>query len=101
MSYNLTNENQEDTPMLTKGDLVVSSFALAETFNSYLQSYNEEDYGEMTKEEMETSMHRLRVAFIKIDSMLGAMDEQIEDAEVISSEAPEVTDDNKGEESSP
>ena len=77
----ITNENQEDTMMLTKGDLVVSSFALAETFNSYLEAYNEEDYGEMTKEEMETSMQRLRVAFVKIDSMLAAMKENVEEVE--------------------
>ena len=76
MAYNLTNENPEETPGLTKGDLAVASFALAETFNSYLVSYEEEDYGELTKEEMETSMHRLRVAFIKIDSMLRAMNLQ-------------------------
>ena len=71
----LTNENQEETPLLTHGDLAVASFALAETFNSYLMSYNEEDYGDLTKEEMEKSMHRLRLAFIKIDSMLKAMGE--------------------------
>ena len=50
MAYNMTNENPEETPGLTKGDLAVASFALAETFNSYLVSYNEDDYGELTKE---------------------------------------------------
>ena len=35
---NITNEEQQDTPMLTKGDLVMASYALAEVFNSFLAS---------------------------------------------------------------
>tara|TARA_R100000458_G_C8023100_1_gene81950 strand:+ start:204 stop:512 length:309 start_codon:yes stop_codon:yes gene_type:complete len=99
MAYNMTNENPEETPGLTKGDLAVASFALAETFNSYLNSYNEEDYGELTKEEMETSMHRLRVAFIKIDSMLRAMNQQEDEMALkeLEKEAEE-SDENQDEE---
>ena len=99
MAYNLTNENAEETPGLTKGDLAVASFALAETFNSYLTSYNEDDYGELTKEEMETSMHRLRVAFIKIDSMLRAMNQQEDEMALkeLEKEAEE-SDENQDEE---
>ena len=102
MAYNLTNENAEETPGLTKGDLAVASFALAETFNSYLVSYEEDDYGELTKEEMETSMHRLRVAFIKIDSMLRAMNQQEDELALkqIEEEAEE-SDENQDEETSP
>tara|TARA_R100001015_G_C4522513_1_gene91129 strand:+ start:52 stop:402 length:351 start_codon:yes stop_codon:yes gene_type:complete len=66
----VTNENQEDTVLLTKGDLALASYALAETFNSFLAAYHEEDYGDATKEEMEQSMNKLRLAFIKFDSML-------------------------------
>ena len=95
----MTNENAEETPGLTKGDLAVASFALAETFNSYLVSYNEDDYGELTKEEMETSMHRLRIAFIKIDSMLQAMNQQ-EDEMALKQleEEAEESDENQDEE---
>ena len=99
MAYNFTNEDALDTPGLTKGDLAVASFALAETFNSYLASYNEDDYGELTKEEMETSMHRLRIAFIKIDSMLQAMNQQ--EDEIAAKEAQKETeesDENQDEE---
>jgi len=67
---NITNENQEDTVLLTKGDLALASYALAETFNSFLAAYHQEDYGDATKEEMEQSMNKLRLAFIKFDSML-------------------------------
>ncbi len=70
---NVTNEQQEDTPMLTKADLAMASYALAETFNSYLASYEEEDYGDATKEQFEHSMNALRLAFIKFDSLLQAM----------------------------
>ena len=97
MAYNLTNENADETPGLTKGDLAVASFALAETFNSYLNSYNEDDYGELTKEEMETSMHRLRIAFIKIDSMLQAMNQQEDEMALKQLEAEE-SDENQDEE---
>ena len=102
MTYKLTNENPEETPGLTKGDLAVASFALAETFNSYLTSYNEEDYGELTEEEMETSMHRLRIAFIKIDSMLQAMNQQ-EDEQALKEleKEKEESDENQDEEDSP
>ena len=56
----------------------------------------------MTKEEMETSMHRLRVAFIKIDSMLRAMNQQEDELALkqIEEEAEE-SDENQDEETSP
>ena len=102
MTYKLTNENPEETPGLTKGDLAVASFALAETFNSYLVSYEEDEYGELTKEEMETSMHRLRVAFIKIDSMLQAMNQHEDEMALKELEnTTEENDENQNEETSP
>ena len=73
---NITNEEQEETPMLTKGDLVMASYALAEVFNSFLAAYSEEDYGEGTKEEMEESMNRLRTSFIKFDSLLQTINKE-------------------------
>ena len=67
---NVTNEQPQDTPLLTQGDLAMAAYALSEVFNSYLEQYNEEDYGELTKEEMESSMANLRTAFVKFDSLL-------------------------------
>ena len=77
----ITNENQGDTPMLTKADLALASFALAETFNSYLTAYNEEDHEGAEKEQMETSMDQLRTAFIKFDSILTSMSKEEDEAE--------------------
>ena len=62
--------------MLTKADLALASFALAETFNSYLAAYNEEDHEGAEKEEMEASMDKLRMAFIKFDSILTSMNKE-------------------------
>ena len=73
---NITNEEQQDTAMLTKGDLVMASYALAEVFNSFLAAYQEEDYGDGTKEQMEDSMNRIRTAFIKFDGLLHSINEE-------------------------
>jgi len=89
----VTNENQGDTPLLTKADLALASFALAETFNSYLTAYNEEDHEGATKEQMERSLDQLRMAFIKYDSILAAMNKE-EDA----SDQQEEADENQNEE---
>ena len=72
----VTNENPEETPLLTQGDLALAAYALSEVFNSYLEQYNEEDYGDLSKEQMETSMTNLRTAFIKFDSLLKVMAEE-------------------------
>ena len=93
----VTNENQGDTPLLTKADLALASFALAETFNSYLTAYNEEDYEGATKEQMERSLDQLRMAFIKYDSILAAMNKE----EDVSQETTEENDENQNEEASP
>ena len=90
----ITNENQGDTPLLTKQDLALASFALAETFNSYLTAYNEEDYEGATKEQMERSLDQLRMAFIKYDSILAAMNKE----EDVSQETTEEDDENQDEE---
>jgi hypothetical protein len=65
-----TNERQEDTPLLTQGDLAIAAFSISEVFNSYLERYEEEDFGEFTKEQMESSMNSLRTAFVKFDSLI-------------------------------
>jgi|TARA_B100001057_G_C22271993_1_gene727320 hypothetical protein len=79
----VTNENAEDTPLLTKGDLAVAAFALSETFNAYLADYQAEEYGEMSKEQYETSLNHIRTAFVKFDTLLKAMStEEADDSEV-------------------
>lgn len=75
----LTNENPHETPLLTQGDLAVAAFCVSEVFNSYLDRYQEEDYGELDKEQMETSMNNLRLTFIKFDSMLKALNPEPEE----------------------
>ncbi len=67
---NVTNEKQEDTPLLTQGDLAIAAYSISEVFNSYLERYEEEDYGDLTKEQMEASMNNLRLAFTKFDSLI-------------------------------
>jgi hypothetical protein len=75
----VTNEEPEQSTGLTQGDLAIAAYALAETFNSYLERYEEEDYGELSKDQMESSMGSLRVAFAKFDSILKAMQPQEEE----------------------
>lgn len=73
---NITNEDQQDTAMLTKGDLAIASYALAEVFNSFLEAYSQEDFGDGTKEEMENSMNMIRTTFIKFDSLLETINQE-------------------------
>jgi hypothetical protein len=77
----VTNENPHETPLLTQGDLAVAAFCVSEVFNSYLENYEEEDYGDLNKEEMEASMNNLRLTFIKFDSMLKALNPEPEEAD--------------------
>ena len=77
----VTNENQADTPLLTQGDLAIAAFSIAEVFNSYLEQYQNEDFGNYTKEQMESSMDSLRMAFTKFDSILKAANPEIENNE--------------------
>ena len=69
----VTNQNPDETPLLTQGDLAMAAYALSEVFNSYLEQYQVEDYGELSKDQMESSMNNLRTAFVKFDSLLKTM----------------------------
>ena len=75
----VTNENPNETPLLTQGDLAVAAFCVSEVFNSYLEKYEEEDYGDLTKEQMEGSLNNLRMCFAKFDSMLKALNPEPEE----------------------
>lgn len=69
----ITTEQSEETPRLTVGDLGVAAWACSELFNFMLEGYNEEDYGEMTKEQMEEALNKLRASFVKFDTLLRAL----------------------------
>lgn len=70
---NITNEQPEETPRLTVGDLGVAAWACSELFNFMLEGYEQEDYGEMTKEQMEQAMNKLRASFVKFDALASAL----------------------------
>ena len=75
----VTNEQTEETLRLTIADLGVAAWATSELYNFLLSGYNEEDYGDMTKEQVEESMNKLRSSFIKFDSLARALGEEIAD----------------------
>lgn len=77
----VTNEQSEETPRLTVGDLGVAAWACSELFNFMLEGYEEEDYGEMSKEQMEAAMNKLRTTFIKFDSLASALSPEAEETE--------------------
>jgi len=70
---NVTNEQTEETPRLTVADLGVAAWACSELFNFMLEGYEQEEYGEMSKEQMEEAMHKLRTSFVKFDALAGAL----------------------------
>jgi|TARA_R110002012_G_scaffold295268_1_gene491721 hypothetical protein len=65
-------DNTENTK-LTHRDLALAAYSLAELHNMYLRAYDEESYGEeMSKEQMEETIERIRVAHTKFDAILQA-----------------------------
>ena len=74
----VTNEQTEETPRLTVADLGVAAWATSELFNYMLEGYEAEEYGGMTKEQMEQSMNTLRTAFIKFDALVQALNQSEE-----------------------
>ena len=65
----ITNEQTEETPRLTVADLGVAAWACSELYNYMLEGYEQEDYGELTKDQMEQAMTTLRSSFVKFDSL--------------------------------
>ena len=65
----VTNEQAEETPRLTVADLGVAAWACSELYNYMLEGYEQEDYGELSKEQMEEAMQKLRSSFVKFDSL--------------------------------
>ena len=69
----VTNEQTEETPRLTITDLGVAAWACSELFNYMLEGYEQEDYGELTKEQLEQAMTKLRATFVKFDALAQAL----------------------------
>ena len=65
----ITNEQTEETPRLTVADLGVAAWACSELYNYMLEGYEQEDYGDLTKEQMEQALTTLRSSFVKFDSL--------------------------------
>ena len=88
----VTNEQGTETPLLTNADLAIAAYAISQCFNAYLESYEREDYEEMTKEQMQTSMEALQASFIKFDSLVKMLQES-------NKEAADLDQDNDGDDS--
>jgi hypothetical protein len=71
----VTNEQTEETNRLTIADLGVAAWACSELFNWMLEGYEKEDYGDMSKDQMEEAMNKLRTTFVKFDSLATALTE--------------------------
>jgi len=83
----VTNEESTETPLLTNGDLAIAAYAISQCFNAYLESYEREDYEEMTKEQMESSMNALQASFAKFDALVRVLQESGQDASDLNQEA--------------
>ena len=77
----VTNEQSEETPRLTIGDLGVAAWACSELYNYMLEGYEQEEYGDMTKEQIEEAMDKLRTSFVKFDSLAEALNSKESDNE--------------------
>ena len=77
----VTNEQSEETPRLTVGDLGVAAWACSELFNYMLEGYEQEDYGGMSKEQIEQAMNRLRLSFVKFDALASALSPEVEETQ--------------------
>ena len=81
----MVNENNDTR--LTNRDLALAAYSLAEMHNLYLRALETGDYGEdMTKEQMEETIDRIRLAHTKFDALLK-----------LTSEAAEQQDEEDGE----
>lgn len=69
----ITNEQSDETAKLTIGDIGVAAWACSELFNFMLEGYNEEEYGQMTKEQYEEVMDKLRTSFVKFNALAEAL----------------------------
>ena len=81
----MVNENNDTR--LTNRDLALAAYSLAEMHNLYLRALETGEYGEdMTKDQMEETIDRIRLAHTKFDALLK-----------LTSEAAEQQDEEDGE----
>lgn len=75
--------NDNNDGRLTNRDLALAAYSLAEMHNLYLRALESGEYGEdMTKEQMEETIERIRLAHTKFDALLKLSTEAAEqDAE--------------------
>jgi len=75
--------NDNNDGRLTSRDLALAAYSLAEMHNLYLRALESGEYGEdMTKEQMEETIERIRLAHTKFDALLKLTTEAAEqDAE--------------------
>ena len=75
--------NDNNDGRLTNRDLALAAYSLAEMHNLYLRALESGEYGEdMTKEQMEETIERIRLAHTKFDALLKLTTEATEqDAE--------------------
>lgn len=83
---NVTNEQQGETGLLTISDLGVAAWACSELHNFILEGYEQEDYGELTKEQTEDTLNRLRLTFSKLDYLAKGLAEAVNGGEEPSQE---------------
>lgn len=79
-----------ENELLNQRDLVLAAYSLAQLHNAYLESYESGDFeGEMTKEQMESSIQSIHMAHTKFDAILKSMQKDAEEQ----AESPETTED--------
>tara|TARA_R100001440_G_scaffold63956_1_gene84212 strand:+ start:468 stop:716 length:249 start_codon:yes stop_codon:yes gene_type:complete len=63
--------NQNNDALLTNRDLALAAYSLAELHNLYLRALESGEYAEdMTKNQMEETIDRIRLAHTKFDALL-------------------------------
>jgi hypothetical protein len=67
---------------LTSRDLALAAYSLAELHNVYLRALEDGNYGEdMTKEQMEETIDRIRLAHVKFDALLQMTEDLTQEGE--------------------
>lgn len=66
--------NKTNDDKLTNRDLAMAAYSLAQLHNAYINALNDGSYeGEMTREQLEETVESIRLAHIKFDALLQAL----------------------------
>ena len=72
----------DNNTRLTNRDIALAAYSLAELHNLYLRALEDGSYGEdMTKEQMEETIDRIRLAHVKFDALLELTTAQTDEKE--------------------